>query len=51
LIELIQPYGAGTLTVLACKAMVPAVIAPANIRPFIVAPVTAVTSLPDTMVP
>src|SRR5450759_3754078 len=46
-------YGAGTLTVLGdpFKAIVPAVIAPANIRPSIVAPAEEVAFLPATMVP
>ena len=44
-------YGAGTFTVLDCKAIVPSVVAPAKILPLIVAPVTAVTSLPEMMVP
>jgi len=35
----LQLYGAGTLTVLLSKAIVPAPIAPANILPFMMAPV------------
>jgi hypothetical protein len=44
-------YRAGTVTVVLCKATVPAPIAPANMAPLIVGPVFAVTSPPAIIVP